>query len=199
MTVSSELKDLHNAISFTNAGTSREERIKIMEAAAEALGKQRTVTPGAEYLMKLLPTERRFIVTRYPDVVLFSGEDAREPQGSGTTLESAIASHICLRMGFSFTENTEPTKEKQPETKKPAGNSNGHVVEIGGVVYPSKKAALLALFKDGERPQTPTGIGDISLLEANENFFDEMAETVGCSASHAKSIYMGFLRNGEKQ
>ena len=195
MSVSGELKALHDAISFQNAGTSREERIKIMEAAAGAIGKQRIITPGAEYLMKLLPIGRRFVVSRHEDEVKFYGMNDLEPIGRGVTLEDAIASHICYRMeselvGSKPSEKPEPTTRPKPLKKiNSNGGGNSHEVDVGGVIYPSKKAALLDLFRGGKLPEENS-------MQAAEIFYEEMSRLVGCSSSYVKENLFKFFREG---
>jgi hypothetical protein len=57
MKIADELAKLHKQISFENAGTSREERIKIMEAAAAALGESAAnmTSQPIEKVLELLP------------------------------------------------------------------------------------------------------------------------------------------------
>ncbi len=176
-TYSDALASLHDQISFKNAGTSREERIEIMRAAADGLARVPFAQRGEiEYLIGLLPTKFDLHVFRAGgenemQVAATIHKDTEDPplvwRGYGETLADCLE-QVIGTIAFRAAKNVPPKLEV--ETNR---GGRGDPVVVGGIEYPTKKQAVCTLLGD------PT-------YRAMTN--DQLAVVVGCSEAYVMQL-----------
>lgn len=177
---SDALASLHNRISFKNAGTSREERIEIMRAAADGLSRVKTAQQNdVDYLLSILPEEFDLHIYRRIEgdgevtaMLTVDKSDCRW-EAKGENLAGAIKNVLAVvaYRAAVMAQRDEATPE--PEKIKRGQVGSGEPANVFGVDYPSKKAAICTLLDHPDyRDETD----------------DTISKMVGCSRAYVKTF-----------